>query len=577
MRAGARLRAETGDSHMSYVGVHSSSRLLAAALLAALACTGSGGSGTAPAAATEPALPADAPPLFRLGTHHFAISTRTPLAQRYFDQGLAEAYAFNHAKAIRDFAYAARLDPQCAICSWGVALAHGPNINLPMDTDAAKAAWVALQEAQARAPHASPLEQDLIAALAARYAADAPAERAALDRAYADAMIALRAKHPENVDVAVLAAESIMDVSPWNYWDEQLAPRELTPKAVEFLEFAMAREPDHLGALHYWIHLQELPAPEKAEAAADRLLPLAPDAGHLVHMPSHIYWRVGRYQDAVSANLSGAKADESLFALCGPGGYPVYSAIYYPHNVHFITVSAAAQGQSESAVAEARRLAMAVRDKVAQFPPVEDFLTLPTLMLVRFGKWEALLAEPAPPEGRVYQGGIWHFGRGMAFARLGRIPEAEVELEAVLDGAADPRAAKLPANGGSTSTATLLALAGDQLEGEIAAAKGDSASAIDALETAVERQDGLTYTEPPPWFMPTRQSLGAVLLQAGRAAEAEAVYRKDLEQHPKNGWSLYGLAQALHSQGKTEQAALVESGFAQAWKHADVKLAASRF
>jgi len=562
---------------MSFVGVHSSSRILAAALLAALACTGSGGSGTGPAAATEPALPADAPPVFRLGAHHFAISTRAPLAQRYFDQGLAETYAFNHAKAIRDFAYAAKVDPKCAICSWGVALAHGPNINLLMDAEGAKAAWVALQEAQTRVSHASPLERGLIAALATRYSADAPAERAALDRAYADAMIALRAKHPENVDVAVLAAEAIMDVSPWNYWDEKLAPRELTPKAVEFLEFAMAREPDHLGALHYWIHLQELPAPEKAEAAADRLESLAPDAGHLVHMPSHIYWRVGRYQDAVTANLSGAKADESLFALCGPGGYPVYSAIYYPHNVHFITVSAAAQGQSESAVAEARRLAMVVKDKVEQFPPVEDFLTLPTLMLVRFGKWEALLAEPAPPEGRVYQGGIWHFGRGMAFARLGRIPEAEAELEAVQDAGADPRAAKLTANGGSTTTATLLSLAGEQLEGEIAAAKGDSAAAVDALEAAVERQDGLTYTEPPPWFMPTRQALGAVLLQAGRAADAEAVYRKDLEQHPKNGWSLYGLAQALHAQGKSEQAAMVENGFAQAWKYADVKLAASRF
>jgi tetratricopeptide (TPR) repeat protein len=240
-------------------------------------------------------------------------------------------------------------------------------------------------------------------------------------------------------------------------------------------------------------------------------------------------------------------------------------------------VSAAAQGQSESAVAEARRLAMVVKDKVEQFPPVEDFLTLPTLMLVRFGKWDALLAEPAPPEGRVYQGGIWHFARGMALARLGRIPEAEAELEAVLDAAADPRAAQLTANGGSTTTATLLALAGEQLEGEIAAAKGDTADALAALEAAVERQDGLTYTEPPPWFMPTRQALGAVLLQAGRAADAEAVYRKDLEQHPKNGWSLYGLAQALHAQGKREQAAMVENGFAQAWKQADVKLAASRF
>ena len=562
---------------MRHRGMRSRSRLAAGALLLALACTGSGGSGTAPAVAPEAALPPAAPPLLEMGAHHFPIRTSAPLAQRYFDQALAQTYGFNHAQAIRDFAFAAKLDPECAICSWGVALAHGPNINLPMSTDEAKLAWTALQEAQARAPHASPLEQDLIAALATRYAADAPAERAALDRAYADAMIALRAKRPENVDIAVLAAEAIMDVTPWNYWDEQLAPRELTPQAVEFLEFAMAREPNHLGALHYWIHLQELPAPEKAEPAADRLLSLAPRAGHLVHMPSHIYWRVGRYQDAVRVNIAGAKSDESLFALCGLGNYPVYSALYYPHNIHFITVSAAAQGESESAIAEARRLAMAVKDKVEQFPPVEDFLTLTDLMLVRFGKWDALLAEPAPPEGRVYQGGVRHFARGMAFARLGRLDEAEAELEAVRDGAADPKAAQLTANGGSTTTATLLALAGEQLEGEIAAAKGDTAGALDALEAAVERQDGLIYTEPPPWFMPTRQSLGAVLLQAGRAGEAEAVYVADLRQHPKNGWSLYGLAQAQHAQGKSVQAAMTENGFAQAWKYADVKLSASRF
>jgi tetratricopeptide (TPR) repeat protein len=550
------------------------SRVLAMAALVALACT----------AAPEPApresleaIPPGAPPLLRLGNHHFAISSEVPLAQRYFDQGLAEVYAFNHAKAIRDFAFAAQQDPSCAICSWGVALAHGPNINLPMGADEARAAWAALQEARAREKHASPLERDLIEALAKRYAADAPAERAALDRAYADAMIALRERYPEHVDVAVLAAEAIMDTMPWNYWDEQLRPRELTPKAVEFLEWALAREPDHLGANHYWIHVQELPAPAKAEAAADRLLPLAPDAGHLVHMPSHIYYRVGRYQDAVAANVSGAKSDEALFALCGRGSYPVYSALYYPHNIHFITVSAASQGDGASAIAEARRLAASAQDEVEAFPPAEDFLTLPVLMMVRFGKWEALLAEPAPPPQRVYLGGIWHYGRGMALVRLGRAAEARAELEAVRDAAVDPRSAKLMANGNTTNVAALLDLASDQLEAELAAASGDTSEAIELLEGAVQAQDAIVYTEPPPWYMPTRQALGAVLLQAGRAAEAEAVYRKDLEQYPKNGWSLYGLAQALEAQGKVSEAAWVKEGFAQAWKHADVALSASRF
>ena len=559
-------------------GSHALSKPLAFALLAALACTGSG-SGTAPAVATDTAekAPSDAPPLLELGAHSFPISSKVALARKYFDQGLANTYGFNHAKAIRDFAYAAKLDSQCAICSWGVALAQGPNINMPMGEEAAKAAWGALQEAQARAANANALERDLIDALGKRYAADAPADRAALDRAYAEAMIALREKHPENADVAVLAAEAIMDTTPWDYWDEELAPRELTPKVVEYLEFAMKRLPDHLGALHYWIHLQELPAPEKAEAAADRLLPLAPDAGHLVHMPSHIYYRVGRFQDAVLSNITGAKSDESLFALCGPNNYPIYSALYYPHNVHFITVSAAAQGDSAMALAEARRLAMVSEGKLAMFPPVEDFLTYPLLMMVRFGKWDALLAEPAPPEGRIYQGGIWHFARGMAFARLGKHAEAEAELEALRAAAADPKAAALSANGGTTNTAMLLSVAADQLDGELAAAKGDTADAIAALEAAVDRQDGIRYTEPPPWFMPTRQALGAVLLQAGRAPEAEAVYREDLRHYPKNGWSLYGLAQALNAQGKRDEAAWAEQGFVQAWKHADVKLAASRF
>ena len=568
---------------MTHRGSRFARKLLAGALLAGVACTGSGGAGTAPAVAQTPAAaaaksPSDVPPLFNgLGSHHFAIETSVPLAQTYFDQGLAQTYGFNHAKAIRDFAHAAKLDPNCAICSWGVALALGPNINMPMSADAARPAWVALQEAEARASHASPLEQDLIAALAKRYAAAAPVDRAALDRAYADAMIALRAKHPENVDVAVLAAEAIMDLTPWNYWDEKLAPRELTATAVEYLEWALAREPAHLGANHYYIHLVELPAPEKAEAAADRLLTLAPDAGHLVHMPSHIYYRVGRYQDAVTSNIAGVGADEALFALCGPNNYPVYGALYYPHNVHFLWAAASAQGESERALAEARQLASIVEPQLAAFPPLEDYLPIPVLTLARFGRWDAVLAEPAPPAGRIYQGGLWHYARGLAHARLGNTAGAETELDAVDALAALPAAEKTMVASGFVSAATLLGLASDHLAGEIAAANGDAAGAIESIEAAVATQDALPYVEPPPWYMPTRQALGAVLLQAGRAAEAEAVYRKDLEQYPKNGWSLFGLAQSLHAQGKAEQAAWVEHGFAQAWTHADVKLSASRF
>jgi hypothetical protein len=555
------------------------SEWVAGLLLLGVACAGPQGGG--PSAATKaPARPAadGAPPLLDgVGSHHMPVTTRDPRAQAYFDQGLALTYAFNHAAAIRAFGYAAKLDASCAMCSWGVALAEGPNINLPMDAEAGKRAFAALQEAQERAAGASPKEQGLIAALAKRYAAEPPADRAGLDRAYADAMITLREQHPEDIDIAVLAAEAILDVSPWNYWDERLQPRELTPRAQAYLEWALAREPQHLGATHYYIHLMELPAPEKAEAAADALLRAAPDAGHLVHMPSHIYWRVGRYQDAIDANVAGARADESLFALCGPNNYPIYGALYYPHNVHFISVSAAAAGQRGAAIAEARRLAQAVEAKLEAFPPVEDFMTLPLLMLVRFGEWDAVLAEPAPPAERVYQDGIWHYARGMALLRTGRGAEAEAELAALRKASARPEAEKLMANGGSTSTGTLLALAADQLEGELAFAKRDVAGAVEALEAAVERQDGLVYTEPPPWYMPTRQALGAVLLESGRAAEAEVVYREDLRQHPKNGWSLFGLAQSLRAQGKATEAALVENGFAQAWARADVTLRASRF
>ncbi len=557
------------------------SRLLSGIALIGLACTGSVGH-DAVTSAVETAAPSagasSTPPRLQgLGSHRLPITTSDPRAQDYFDQGLALAYGFNHAAAIRAFAYAGRLDSQCAMCSWGVAFAYGPNINMPMGAGEAKLAWAALQEARARAPHASALEQDLIAALAKRYAAEPPADRAPLDRAFADAMIALRAEYPENVDVAVLAAEAIMDTSPWNYWDERLAPRELTPKAAEYQEWALAREPEHLGANHYYIHLMELPAPEKAEAAADRLVKLAPDAGHLVHMPSHIFWRVGRYQDAVDVNVSAALADESLFALCGPNNYPLYGALYYPHNVHFIWASASAQGQSEIAMAEARRLAAAVRDKVESFPPVEDFLTVPILTLARFGRWDAVLAEPAPPEGRIYQGGIWHYARGIAQARLGKLTEADAELAAVRAAAELPGAEAVVAGGGFVSAETMLALAADHLAGEIAAAKGDAGGAVASLEAAVAAQDALPYTEPPPWYFPTRQALGAVLLEAGRAADAEGVYRADLKQHPQNGWSLHGLAQSLRSQGKADEAAWAERGFAAAWSRADVKLTASRF
>jgi tetratricopeptide (TPR) repeat protein len=312
----------------------------------------------------------------------------------------------------------------------------------------------------------------------------------------------------------------------------------------------------------------------RAEAAADRLAPLAPDAGHLVHMPGHIYYRIGRYADAARVNVNAVASDEAYFARCRPGDF--YRASYYPHNIHFLWAAAVVEGQSTDAIATARNLAARVEEFHAELPLVEEFLAIPVVTLVRFGQWDAVLGEPAPPEGRPYQGAMWHYARGVAFARTQRAAEAEAELASVRDAAQSKANQEFLLAGNTATAASLLAIAQAHLEGELAAARGDTKTAVAALERAVSLQDALTYMEPPPFYFPTRQALGAVLLEAGRAAEAEAVYRADLAMWPKNGWSLYGLSRALAAQKKPE-AAWAEQGFQNAWQRADVKLTASRF
>ncbi len=527
----------------------------------------------------EPAPPEageDAPRLIgKLGDTHFPITTSSPLAQRYFDQGLALTYGFNHDAAVRSFRAAARVDPDCAACAWGEALALGPNINAPMGPEAGRQAHAAVQRARGLEAGASAKERALIAALATRYAANPPDHRASLDRAYAEAMQGVQRDHPDDVDVATLTAEALMDLTPWDYWTAEGQPREHTGEVLRLLELALAARPEHVGANHYYIHATEEFFPEKGEAAADRLGALDLEAGHLVHMPSHIYWRVGRYDDALEINRRAAATDEAFFSWCRGGAF--YRAAYYPHNVHFLWAAASVEGRSQLAVTTSRKLEAATSDLVDEFDFMEEFMSIPALTLARFGRWDAILGTPRPDPRHRYLNGVWHYTRGLALVRTGRLADARDELGSLRAASREGAAAKLMLAGGTASAQSLLSIAAAHLEGEHHAASGRLGPALASLERAVREQDRLVYMEPPPWYFPTRQALGAVLLDAGRAEEAEAVYRKDLEQYPANGWSLFGLARSLEAQGRSADAQWAETGHRNAFARADVELSASRF
>ncbi|MFN2383861.1 MAG: hypothetical protein ABR559_06305 [Gemmatimonadota bacterium] len=535
---------------------------MTAPLLAALALALAAAAG--PAAAT----PADTIRLYdNLGTHHHAISTKVPLAQQYFGQGLRLTYAFNHAEAIRAFEEAARLDPDCAVCWWGVALAYGPNINAPMDSAGGVAAWAALEKAQALADKASGAERDYIAALAKRYAAGAPPARAALDSAYASAMADLASRHPDDLDAATLAAEAAMDLRPWNYWTPAGEPQPGTAELVAQLEGVIGRNPDHPGACHFYIHAVEAVAPENAVPCAERLAGLMPGAGHIVHMPAHIYIRVGRYGDAIDANIHAVHTDETFIADQAPSG--IYPGFYYPHNLHFLGLVSMLSGRGQAAIDAARQAAARMPVEIARaVPDAAAFLAYPHLTLMTFGRWEDVLAEPWPPDDITLAAGQVHYARGVAFAATGRVAEAQAELTAV------QQAAAALTDGWP---ATALQIANHALQGEIAARQGRHEEAIGHLQAAAALEDGLPYTEPPYWHRPVRHTLGAVLLDAGRAAEAEAVYREDLARFPENGWALFGLAASLEAQGQSDEAAAVRARYAVAWNGADVTLTASRF
>lgn len=527
----------------------------------------------------EIATKAGAPFLDGMGEHKHPITTNDPAVQRYFDQGMALAAGFNHAESIRAFRAAQTLDPDCAMCFWGEALATGPNINVTssgkaiMSPDERKAAFAAMQKAIALKPKASPVERDYIDALTPRYNGDPDTPRDPLDLAYAESMRQLAEKYPEDDDAVSMFAEALMTTMPWDYWLDGENPKPAAAEVIEALETVMARTPDHPLALHLYIHAVEASSnPGRAEAAADRLLNLVPGSGHLVHMPSHIYWRVGRYYDASEANVKAAQVDEAYIAQCNAQGF--YPALYYPHNIHFLWASASMEGRSAVAIEAGEKVAANVRlEQIRQFPAVEFFHTVPIQSLVRFGHWQKVLDLPQPAEELAFSNAIWHYARGVALARQGDSEGSAAEHDKLKPLQASEKVLYL--DGVDYPASMLLQIADHLLQGELAQAQGKQAEAISQFRKAVAVQDELPYTEPPFWYYPTRQSLGAALLNDGQHAEAEAVFRADLKIYPRNGWSLFGLAQSLEAQGKADDAQQAQARFEAIWARADVELTSS--
>ncbi|MBW2444184.1 MAG: hypothetical protein JRH12_27185 [Deltaproteobacteria bacterium] len=517
-----------------------------------------------------------APRLQNLGNHKFPVTTNSARAQLFINQGLMLAYGFNHAEAERSFHEAARLDPNCAMAYWGMALVMGPNINMAMSPEAEQPAYETIRKAVALKNTASEREQAYIDALAKRYSGEEKPDRSALDRAYAAAMRELHDRYPDDLDAATLYAEAEMNLRPWNYWTRDMQPYPETAIILSVLESVMARNPNHPGAIHLYIHSVEYARPELAEAGAERLRKLAPGAGHLVHMPSHIFRRIGRYEDASKSNEAAIAADEDYITQCRAQG--VYPLAYYPHNIHFLWDSATMEGRSLVAIEAARKAASSIpTDAWRDVSLLHQFLVTPLFAYTRFGEWDLVLNEPRPPEDSLFWTGVWYYARGLAYTAKGKLDEATRELNRLREIAGYDSLEDYRVTFSRNGAKAILDLAAVVLAGELSAKRGDYDIAIARLHRGVLLEDNLIYNEPPDWHVPVRQSLGAVLLGAGRAAEAEAIYWQDLERNRENGWSLFGLMESLRAQGKEEQAAAVEKRFRKAWKRSDVTLTASRF
>lgn len=514
-------------------------------------------------------------PLFEnLGDLHYPISTKEKMAQTFFDQGLKLTYAFNHAEAHRSFMEASRLDPGSAMTFWGQAYALGPNINDPLPDDERKAKCnEALARAKKLTSKADPREQALIGALAARYDEDLTKDIAELNMAYMEAMAKVMEKYPDDANIQTLYAAAVMNTMPWNYWDNEGNPAANTLKGKQALERAMDIDPDHPGAHHYYIHMVELPKPDLAVPSAEKLGSLMPAAGHIVHMPSHIFIRVGRYMDAVEANEKAILADEDYISQCYSQG--MYPLGYYPHNLHFLWSASSLLGASDKAIDAAKKTAEKVPvGELKTLPFLQDFASTPLLAYTRFGKWNQILTIPYPGDDYKHLKLIWHYARGIAFLRKDNVKEAREEQEAISQMVKDPELETIIANyTNPTSAIALVAL--EVLNGEIAMAEGNRSKATEHFTKAIALEDKLVYSEPAAWHIPVRQTLGAFLLQGEEYAEAEKVYREDLEKLRQNGWSLMGLYKSLMGQGKTVEAEKIKEEYEKAWKHADIKIETS--
>jgi len=517
-----------------------------------------------------------APLMENLGKYGMKVSTSNDRAQLFFNQGLNLYYGFNHLEAYRSFKEVARLDPACAMAYWGQALSLGPNINLPMDPADTETVYKALQKALTLLDKSSPKELALISALSKRYTAAALKDRKPLDEAYAKAMEEVAINFPEDAEVNTLYAEALMDLHPWDFWKNGKA-QPWTSQPVEIIDKVVSKYPNHPGAHHLNIHILEAsPDPDKAIESADKLLDLVPGSGHLVHMPSHIYIRVGRYIDGVESNERAVKTDEEYIAQCKVQG--VYPLFYYPHNYHFLLACAQMAGMSSKSAVTAEALKKSIPVEmmnIQDFVTLQHWYTMPWYNMVRFGKWNEILQINEPVDSLKYVKSVWHYARGMAFIRTNKLPEAQNELSNLSKLVADPFMESTI--GGFNSFKNVLGIGENILAAEIQAKLKDYDQAIQFMNKAMEIEDNLLYQEPPDWYHPTRQVLGAMLLEAKKPELAEQRFREDLNQYRNNGWSLHGLHQSLLAQGKKKEAALVKKEFEKAFAKSDITLKSVRY
>ncbi len=522
---------------------------------------------------------AGAPLLNGLGSHSFTISSKVEGVQEYFNQGLIMAFAFNHAESIRSFKAAQKLDPNCAICFWGEALALGPNINVTSDGKAIMSpqdrldAFERTNKAIALIEFASPKEKDFILTLKSRYNGDVNSSRVSLDIAYAEAMEALSSKYPDDTDAASLYAEALMNTMPWNYWAEDGNPKPDTIKVINTIESVLDKDPNHPLAIHLYIHAVEASSdPGRAEEAADRLADLVPGAGHLVHMPSHIYWRVGRYEDASLANIAAAKVDEEYIAQCNAQGF--YPALYYPHNVHFLWAASTMEGMSDLSIESAIKVSNYVSpEQIRNIPFLEFFHTIPLLSYVRFAKWDKVFSYERPDEDFKFSNSIFNYALSVAHAANGNSLEANRFQSMILNDIESEEVNAMVMAGHPTKS--LMKIASLLASGSIDMYSSKYSEAITSFEEAVIIQDTLPYTEPPFWYYPTRQTLGHALLMNNSFEEAALVFEKDLKDYPRNGWSYFGLHLAQKKLNNQEESIKALDKFKEIWGRADISINSS--